>query len=157
MEWITNNRENLLWKEITSKWENFSKYITYKFGNYELKYTPPVFIDKLYAITSAFSLELNAMEVPQDLSLDNIGTTIKGTSKSTNTYTGQDAQSYAGYNVEGDFQKNKNENTTDNEMSNDKYIVNYYSYLSKVNNNIFRQQWRNIEREITSLFIMYVL
>lgn len=141
---------------IQVKYKNFYLHLYNKFGNYELKYTMSVFLEKLFSIVNSYSLELSSLELDTTLNDDNIGIKSKTDLIGKNQAASDNINSYAGFNVDGEYNKIKSraDNTTTN--STNSYILDYYSYLLRANSATYSANWRNIESSITNLLVMYI-
>lgn len=109
-EWATD--ENVSW--IGTKYGmNVLDWIKVRFNRLELLYPVDVFADLFKATIYDCHLDLlNMQRALASSSPMELGTTTTANSTTSGTNDANSTASYAGYNVEGDFQKTKNNVTT---------------------------------------------
>lgn len=154
-EWIADQTNSAIFVNFP----NLKKYLT-KYSNYELKYDPLIFknqVDSLLLIYSPVLTNIEkafALRASVELNLDNLGDKQKISGDENVTITGIDSESYAGYQVIGEFQK-FNENRTDARTNNQTIQnYNYLDVLSSLESKSYKLAWNEFETRFKNLFIL---
>lgn len=144
--------------EIATRYPNFHNYVLKRFGSYTSRYEKEVFQNLWVSLILNNQAELAFAETltgetNTKLSQDKLGDVV--TSKNTNQYNRntENVNSYKGYDVEGDFSKYKSTGENTNTNTTTSNAINYFSYLSGINNSRFRDTWKHIVNQILNLCI----
>lgn len=68
----------------------------------------------------------------------------------------ENVSSYSGYNVEGDFAKNANTGNSNHTANITSTNINYFEYLTQMNNSRYKDTWRHINRAIMDLCVTII-
>lgn len=142
--------------EIANRYPNFINFIIKRYGNYTSRYSQEVFQNLWISLILNNQAELAFAETltgetSTRLAPDKFGDVV--VSKNTNLYKrdSENVNSYKGYDVEGDFSKYKTSGENTNTAETTSSAVNYFSYLSGINNSRFRDTWKHIVRQVLDL------
>lgn len=149
------NPKNPIMEIIGNNYPLFYAFITTKYKNYTLKYPQQVFLEQLLSITYQYDIELSTVELTKGFTVDKMGKKRVSVSNGKQNKTGNNVESYTGYDVSGDYQNMKinDDTTTENETTD--IENNYYDFLIATNNQKFKANWNAIQNEIEQLFILY--
>lgn len=144
--------------EVNNRYPNFANYVIKRYGNYESRYDADVFRNLWISLILNNQAELSfaetlTAETNMKLSPDKLGDVVKTVSTNTHARSGENLNSYKGYDVEGDYSKFKSSGNTTNDNNTTSTAINYFSYLSAINHSSFRDTWKHITRQILSLCI----
>lgn len=152
------------WAEITTiknRYPNFMNYVVKRFGSYNSRYEKNVFQNLWVSLILNNQAELAFAETLNEqtntkLSPDKLGDVVEARNENTSNRDNQNIASYKGYDVEGDYSKNKHSGTATLNSNTKTQSINYFEYLSNINNSRFRNTWKHIVRQIMNLCVTII-
>lgn len=152
------------WAEITeikNRYPNFMNYVLKRFGSYNSRYDKNVFQNLWISLILNNQTELAFAETLNEqtntkLSPDKLGDVMEAVNANTSNRDNQNINSYKGYDVEGDYSKNKYIGSATLNSTTTSKSINYFTYLSAINNSRFRDTWKHIVRQIMNLCITII-
>lgn len=129
-----------------------------RYGTFRSRYPQEVFqnlftaliINNQTELAMGETLTTNTREKLEDSKL---GDNVVSDTENISTRASEHTTSYSGYNVEGDFAKNANAANNNHKAIIKSNSINYFDYLTQMNNARFRDTWKHINRELLSLLI----
>lgn len=147
--------------EIKNRYPNFMNFVLKRFGSYNSRYEKNVFQNLWVSLIINNQAELAFAETLNEqtntkLSPEKLGDIMESKNENTGNRENENVSSYKGYDVEGDFSKNRNTGNTTFRTTTKSQAVNYFNYLSAINNSRFRNTWKHIVRQVMNLCITIV-
>lgn len=134
------------WTDLTAikiRYPNFISYVIRRYGDFESRYPEEKFKDLFLALIINNQTELAMGETivantQSKLEGDKLGSISFSTTENISVRENENTASYSGYNASGDFAKNKNAGNTKHDATIKSTNINYFEYLSTMNNSRFR-------------------
>lgn len=140
---------------ITNDYPTFYKHMLYRFSNQKILYPEDLMLKYLADFLINQSIKLKQIEVLSTLSfnIDDLGTTT--TTKTTSNATGQNSNtlSYTGYNVKGDYTKNKSKVKQGAENNGTQNTLNKFLETAAIANVEIKKLFDELDNELWNLFI----